>query len=432
MAEASAASAEAFRCRPAYFLGGFAFVGWYVFLFGGPQASAPGAVSNLAPTAIASAATSTQNVLSGGEAGQDILGPRVSLGQSALVQQPLLRNPEPITSLGQRSSEQSRPRSVAPAPPPYRAPPPPPPPPAKAFHQFGSNGEDELFERLKPVPGGRPTRFVYLDMGSNWANTLRLHFDIMPEAYRDEPWEVYSFEANPYIQPYVDKYANWLNGRGRKPDILVPPAGSSGHLGLFAPKFGCSYERDRMMACMDKVFSRRIKALQVNEQLMSKSVIDERLAEARTPAVARGKTRYTFVPAAVGGKGGHFPLSEASAKGVIIRGARPGDAAGRKFKIPIVNVVNWLMENFQESDYILAKMDVEGAEHDIVRRLIREGKFGLIDVLMMECHGKKICPGLLQKMDEQRDKPLFLQEGRGYRSLDSWNKPEDNMPIPLD
>lgn len=43
-------------------------------------------------------------------------------------------------------------------------------------------------------------------------------------------------------------------------------------------------------------------------------------------------------------------------------------------------------------------MDVEGAEHDIVRRLIGLGKLGLLDVLMLECHGNTICPGFFKKM----------------------------------
>ena len=36
---------------------------------------------------------------------------------------------------------------------------------------------------------------------------------------------------------------------------------------------------------------------------------------------------------------------------------------------------------------MLVKLDVEGAEHEIVERLEARGALGLIDVMAIECHG---------------------------------------------
>ena len=55
-----------------------------------------------------------------------------------------------------------------------------------------------------------PRRHVYIDMGVNWGNTLRLFEDIEPNA--TSAFDVYGFEANPLIQPFADSYVQWLNG----------------------------------------------------------------------------------------------------------------------------------------------------------------------------------------------------------------------------
>ena len=53
----------------------------------------------------------------------------------------------------------------------------------------------------------------------------------------------------------------------------------------------------------------------------------------------------------------------------------------------IVDVTSWLARNFHVDDYVLVKLDVEGAEHEIVERLEARGALGLIDVMAIECHG---------------------------------------------
>ena len=41
---------------------------------------------------------------------------------------------------------------------------------------------------------------------------------------------------NPLIQPYVNKFVSFLNGKGPKPPVLIPPAGSNGHLNDLAKR----------------------------------------------------------------------------------------------------------------------------------------------------------------------------------------------------
>ena len=64
---------------------------------------------------------------------------------------------------------------------------------------------------------------VYIDLGANWANTLRLFKDIpwrQGHQYSG-PWEVYAFEASPLIQPFVERFTRYLNGAQDRPPLTV-------------------------------------------------------------------------------------------------------------------------------------------------------------------------------------------------------------------
>lgn len=300
-----------------YVVSALALIGWYLLLFGGGAGSVGGALQSAAPATLASEGkvSNVREVMGNANvevhAETEVEGPSEDHGGISEVPHDLPKE------------ARSKPKLTA--------------------------------DGRLPKPPYRPRRYIYLDMGSNWANTLRLHMDIAPREFVDEVWEVYSFEANPFIQKYVDHFVGWLNGEEEKPPITVPPAGSNNHLALFAAKYGCDTpmvtipERKKMGFCMYNRFKYAIKALTTNESLASKELLASRMSEAATPA--KRKTRYTFVPAAVGAAVSSFPMSEQGAKEIIIRGARPGRTTGRNFKIPVVNVVEWLVENFHENDY---------------------------------------------------------------------------------
>ncbi len=57
---------------------------------------------------------------------------------------------------------------------------------------------------------------------------------------------------------------------------------------------------------------------------------------------------------------------------------------------PCIDVVNWIKEIIDPDDYVVVKMDIEGAEYDVIPKLIRTGAISLIDELYVELHmGKK-------------------------------------------
>ena len=56
------------------------------------------------------------------------------------------------------------------------------------------------------------------------------------------------------------------------------------------------------------------------------------------------------------------------------------------FRVRVVDIPAWIESSFSMQDYVILKMDVEGAEHGILEQLVKRGVLPLIDVLAIECH----------------------------------------------
>ncbi|KAI3678557.1 hypothetical protein L6452_37853 [Arctium lappa] len=55
-------------------------------------------------------------------------------------------------------------------------------------------------------------------------------------------------------------------------------------------------------------------------------------------------------------------------------------------KIQGFDFANWVKASFTEKDFVVVKMDVEGTEFDLIRRMIETGAICLIDEMFLECH----------------------------------------------
>lgn len=83
-----------------------------------------------------------------------------------------------------------------------------------------------------------------------------------------------------------------------------------------------------------------------------------------------------------------------------------------------VDIVSWLLKHFSASDYVIVKMDVEGAEFQIIPELIRRRADKIVDVLAWECHnGRGGQCSDLQKMIAETNIRL-MSEGKDYHG---WN-----------
>lgn len=86
-------------------------------------------------------------------------------------------------------------------------------------------------------------RHVYLDLGTNWGDTLDLYRKGLADGAHANAtnWEVYGFEAAPLLMPYVDQLVRWKNGVPgvERPVTCFPPAGSTKDRIRFAKLVGC-------------------------------------------------------------------------------------------------------------------------------------------------------------------------------------------------
>jgi FkbM family methyltransferase len=248
---------------------------------------------------------------------------------------------------------------------------------------------------------------------------------------------VYAFEASPFIQPYVDKFVQYLNGDISQPLLTVPPAGSSEHLRKYAEKYGCctpemkSRENCKhFRECLWAAFKTPLAALnKFDPRLNSTELIRQRLDEAATPSRS---TRYTFVPAAVAAEDRIVHLGQMSAEQMIRGGAHSAGAtahSGKQVSVYGTDVATFLAKYFDDDDFVFVKMDVEGLEFRVLQKLMDMGKIKVIDKLEMECHDfAGDCKKLIASL-KAAGIDLGFEGEHGYRGFDSFSTPELYYPV---
>jgi len=278
-----------------------------------------------------------------------------------------------------------------------------------------------------PSPACISPRRIYIDMGTNWCNTLKLFQDLShPKSmggmnhhterswYRtgaEVPWQVVGFEASPLVWPYANKYVQFLNGERQRPLLCVPPTGSSRHLSMYNRFYGCDGQ-----SCIFRKLEKHFKALKPDPELNSSALVETRLRDAivcnEAPegprAGATNESRFTFVPAAVGASAGWMNLYSPPRQ--LIRGGAvdmhgevaqaikdlantldrsngmvPGEGARlHNYRVPVVDVVTWMERELRPIDFVILKMDVEGAEQAILEAILKRNLLRRIDILSLE------------------------------------------------
>ena len=320
-------------------------------------------------------------------------------------------------------------------------------------HLAGSPHREVLPPQCDRKWGNNDARLVYLDLGVNWANTLRLYRDLGVCPPDDPRWEIYGFEASPLLHPYVDQMTNWLNGVQDKPPMELPPAGSSADLFPFARKLGCDkipplrpgYCLSGCKKCMAEKLHDKLANLAVNPELEERERVDSALEVAARPNVLQ-KPRYAFVPAAVGVS--NTPMTLAVSRFQLIHGGAhpidlrhyPSNMRGvfkqENFTVESVNVVDWMVRHFHTKDWVVVKMDIEGVEFAVFDELFRLGSACLIDVLIWQCHTavrpaserRRGCVNLRQRISRTCKNIRIIEEtatgSSGYSGIDKSTRDE--------
>ena len=275
-------------------------------------------------------------------------------------------------------------------------------------------------------------RNIYLDLGANWGQTLDLFPDICRSARRsicDQQYDVFSFEASPYISPFVEQLTRALNQGTAKPNPPFPSSGSSIDLKRINKEIGspCPLETNALRKCFLDKYRDTLGTLQIDPKLNSSFLISSRLDSAGHGHGFR-REKYTFIPAAVSDENSWLEIRQ-SFLGLLIGGTTTsgnapnfsslGDEYLPTVHVRTVNLNEWLEVNFKQEDTIIVKMDIEGAEHDVIKNMIKIGTHKLIDVLAWECHTKGGDCNFLRKALQQFTNIEVLEEGKDYNGWKS-------------
>ena len=97
--------------------------------------------------------------------------------------------------------------------------------------------------------------------------------------------------------------------------------------------------------------------------------------------------------------------------------------------VAAIDLVTWIRESFRESDFILLKLDVEGAEHSIVPALAASPAGAMVDVLLWECHNgfRRGCKNLTNTLRESDVGRVFAEPKGG--SIAKWRHRLNTPPL---
>lgn len=76
-----------------------------------------------------------------------------------------------------------------------------------------------------------------------------------------------------------------------------------------------------------------------------------------------------------------------------------------------IDFCKWIRENFSKQDYIIIKMNIEGAEYPILKKMIKDGSIEYVNMLYVSFHWKEI------ELDKSVHKKLvgWLRQVEGLR-----------------
>lgn len=74
--------------------------------------------------------------------------------------------------------------------------------------------------------------------------------------------------------------------------------------------------------------------------------------------------------------------------------------------VQAIDFSTWIKRTFSIYDYIILKMDIEGAEYKVISKMIYDGSFDYINKLLIEWHWKKI--SMTKEQHEELINKIFI------------------------
>ncbi len=234
-------------------------------------------------------------------------------------------------------------------------------------------------------------RRVYLDFGAHAANSHNL-FTLSDD--KSGPWIVWLFEPSYLMAPFNRVAVRRGNGENvpmQNFEILNQKLWEC----IISPSNPDRSYKPCLTILMEEVGI--LEKLRVN---VSMAQVAEVLKKAKA---AQGKQAYYYVPAAVGTEDKlatfHFSVDNLVNGGSSMLNVETHSENLSPAVVPVVDVASWMLASFNPEDHLLVKMDIEGAEFDVLPRLISTGAIKLIDEMKIEWHERFVAG----KEDLKRD-----------------------------
>ena len=96
-----------------------------------------------------------------------------------------------------------------------------------------------------------------------------------------------------------------------------------------------------------------------------------------------------------------FYLGKETDGSSVLSCKRVGGLSKVPIKVDCVNFGQWIKRNFTHRDYILVKLDIEGAEYKVLDQMLNDDTIFYIDALFVEFHNRMV------KVPVQRDIDLI-------------------------
>jgi FkbM family methyltransferase len=82
----------------------------------------------------------------------------------------------------------------------------------------------------------------------------------------------------------------------------------------------------------------------------------------------------------------------------------------KRIEVPSADFGKWLLDGFKPEDWVILKLDIEGAEYPILDKMLADGSIDLVDMLFVEFHNEWV------DVSKDRDRELREQiERRGVK-----------------
>ena len=85
---------------------------------------------------------------------------------------------------------------------------------------------------------------------------------------------------------------------------------------------------------------------------------------------------------------------------------------------PALDFAKWLSDNVKSGTFVFVKMDIEGAEYDVIEHLIKTGAIDLISVIAVEWHAHKFAEPLRSQYIAIENKLRAYSSSNRIRVLD--------------